>query len=534
MAPRRSMFLLCGLLLLVGACSPAGSGSSEASPLVARQATRAETYTPPAEVEAALAQAGTNREELEGVLRFYAASGDAQKLKAAEFLIAAMPGRGFDTLSFKDPAGNDFEFDALRYKNFAEASRAFEALEKSRGEGQMYRRSTQADLTTLKADTVIAHIDAAFAAWRSKPWAKGVTFDTFKRYVLPYRGSEEPVEDWRTPLAARFAGVETQLKDPTDGRAAAAIIRKGVDQIIGFSELYYLHPTDQSYSQMVNAKLGRCEDITNMCLYAWRANAIPCTMDYTPFWANRDNNHAWEVVLVGPLDTSVVQGSAKAAKVYRKEFAPQAESLGAQLKPGEEAPRGLRSRTIRDVTEQYVEVSDVSLALNGKPANARFAYLCVFNGGQWQPVAFGAADETGRAKFTKVGRDVAYLPAWYVGDKLVPVGPPFVLEKSGGLDPLDSSGAGVTDLELAVLRPSVSDPDTRRDKPSVKAEAGKTYELLLWDAGNWKPLGEVQAREGAALAFKNVPQGRLLWMRAKDGDRLERIFTIEGGKVRWW
>ncbi|MBY0263741.1 MAG: hypothetical protein K2Q20_15455, partial [Phycisphaerales bacterium] len=77
-------------------------------------------------------------------------------------------------------------------------------------------------------------------------------------------------------------------------------------------------------------------------------------------------------------------------------------------------------------------------------------------------------------------------------------------------------------------------PDTRRDKPSVKAEAGKTYELLLWNDGAWKPLGEVEARDNAALSFPAVPQGRLLWMRAKGGDALERIFTIDAGKVRWW
>jgi len=514
---------------------PGAASISNRNVLVQPAPTKA--YTAPAAVAAALEQAGTNRAELETVLNRYAVSGDAQKLEAAEYLIAAMPGRGFDTLSFKDAAGVDLEFDTLKHPNFAAAQAAFGELEKSRGDAQMYRRSSWPDLTTLSADLLTVHIDAAFAAWRSKPWAKTVEFDTFKRYILPYRGSEEPVEDWRTPLAARFAGVESELTDPTDGRAAAAIIRKGVDSIIGFSELYYLHPTDQSYSQMAAAKLGRCEDITNMCLYAWRASAIPCAMDYTPFWANRDNNHAWEVVLVGELDTSVIKGSAKAAKVYRKEFALQPESLGARLRADEPAPRGLRSRTIRDVTDQYIPVSDIALDLSGKPEASRFAYLCVFNGGQWQPVAFGPADASGRATFGKVGRDVVYLPAWYSGDKLVPAGPPLVLEKDGtlaALGTLGSPGTGTTDLELAVLRPQVSDPDTRRDKPSVRAEPGKTYELLAWEAGDWKPLGQVQALEGTPLWFPAVPEGRLLWMRAQGGDRLERVFTIDAGKVRWW
>ena len=42
---------------------------------------------------------------------------------------------------------------------------------------------------------------------------------------------------------------------------------------------------------------GRCEDMTNLAIYAMRANALPVTSDYTPYWANSGNNHAWNAIL---------------------------------------------------------------------------------------------------------------------------------------------------------------------------------------------------------------------------------------------
>ena len=43
--------------------------------------------------------------------------------------------------------------------------------------------------------------------------------------------------------------------------------------------------------------MGRCEDIANRTTYAARAVSLATATDFTPAWAHRDNNHAWNVLL---------------------------------------------------------------------------------------------------------------------------------------------------------------------------------------------------------------------------------------------
>jgi hypothetical protein len=83
----------------------------------------------------------------------------------------------------------------------------------------------------------------------------------------------------------------------TDVRAFGEKVRAAAHPWTGFTDLFYLHPTDQSYAEMCERRLGRCEDITNMVSFGMRSVAAMCASDYTPWWAASDNNHAWEVVL---------------------------------------------------------------------------------------------------------------------------------------------------------------------------------------------------------------------------------------------
>ncbi len=50
-----------------------------------------------------------------------------------------------------------------------------------------------------------AHVDQAFEAWRASPAERRVGLDACLNFVLPYRGSEEPLDDWLAPLRERHA-----------------------------------------------------------------------------------------------------------------------------------------------------------------------------------------------------------------------------------------------------------------------------------------------------------------------------------------
>ena len=485
----------------------------------------------PADVEVSLSKAGGNRAELERVLKHYQRLGDPQKLEAAQFLIANMGGQGYILTAFYDKEGNEVEFEALDYANLTEAQAAFDVLEKEHGEFDYDTKRFEADLETVSAEYLIENIDLAFQAWREKPWARELTFEAFREYVLGYRGDNEPVNSFRPTCLARYADLPERMKDPTDVYEAAALVRQDVHRWVPFNDLYYLHPTDQSFEEMARSRNGRCGDISNMMMYAMRSVAIPAAVDFTPWWANRDNNHAWEVIL--DKDGRGKAGlSNRAAKIYRKTFAMQRDSLACRAGADAKLPRFLNSRNYRDVTDQYMDTTDVTIRLKrDRPAGTRFAYVCVFNGGKWRPIHWGELDGD-RVTFTKMGRNIAYLPAYYVDEDVAPAAPPFILTRDGDIRLLDDEGDNALTIELTVTKPETPDADTQVARPMIVVEPGKTYELFIWNDG-WESLG-TQVAGDEPVSFASVPAGKLYWLVEEDSRRLERIFTIESGQQVWW
>ncbi len=233
----------------------------------------------PSDVAKTLEAAGDNRVELEKVLAHYAAPEDSLKLQAAFFLIGNMEGHCYATYALRDTAGADIDFDVLDYVDFNALLAAADSIEEDRGEMDFERGDKTLDIETITSDFLIEQIDYAFRAWREKPWAQGFSFDEFRRYILPYRGSNEPLENWRRPLWKRYLDITDSMTDPTDPIEAATLINNDIKSWFGFDPRFYYHPTDQGLSEMLTNGLGRCEDMTNITIYAMRANGLAVTSD---------------------------------------------------------------------------------------------------------------------------------------------------------------------------------------------------------------------------------------------------------------
>jgi hypothetical protein len=479
----------------------------------------------------ALRKAGSNRSEIERFLDRYAQSADREKRDASRWLVANMEGHGFASIELVDAEGAALGFDALAYTDLSAAKAAFDALQRAHPGTAFKRVRFASDLEHASADFLSTNLEDAFTAWRMHPWAKSVRFEVFRDFILPYRGSNEPLGLWREPARARLAAVVEAHGSEHDVRAVGESVRRAVHQWVGFSNLFYLHPTDQSYDEMCARRLGRCEDITNMIAFGMRSVAALCASDYTPWWADRDNNHAWEVVL-----DSEGRGRAglshRCAKVYRKTFAMQRCSLAKQRREDEVVPRWLSSPHFVDVTDQYQPVTDVVVELPSPPAGARFAYLAVFNGGAWRPIQWGKIDE-GRARFTKMGRDICYLPMYHRDGHDVPAGVPFILTRDGCMRPLRGSSTHLETLYAVSTRPAMIDADTRAMLPNERIDASSGYELFRWSDNGWM---SVRRHEPGALecVFEGLPSDALYWLVEDGSTRLERIFTIEDGRQVFW
>lgn len=495
---------------------------------------------PRTEVELALQQAGKNRHQLQEVLRHYSEPNDSLQLLAAEFLIANMPGHSFVRIGLYDSTDCELVIDVLAWPDYTSLVAAWDSVEVVRGELHWGLAERVDDLTNISTEYLINNIDLAFQAWRELPWAQQLQFEDFCNYVLPYRGSNEPMEEWRQWFIDRYEGLPQLLHDPTDPIEVTSRINDDVKSWFAFTDRYYRHPTDQSFSQMLQTGLGRCEDMTNLAIYALRANSLPVTSDYTPHWADTGNNHAWNAILTADGRAVPFMGAESnpglyrlrghMAKAYRKTFAEQRDNLFFVKPEGEEVPGWLNGRSYVDVTRQYTAVADVKLQLeNLVPDSTSFAYLCVFNSGEWKAIHWSKL-EGQQAHFTDMGVDIVYLPMYFVKGELLPATLPFILDKEGELRYLEC-GSGLTDLSLVstTRRTTVSSTDSVEQ---VFLKPGKMYELFHWRE-EWLSLGEQEAGD-QPLEFKQVPVGSLYWLVEQGSRQEERIFTWEGDRQIWW
>ncbi len=495
----------------------------------------------PEDVAAALNSAGGNAKELVKVLDHYSAPEDSLQLRAAYYLIGNMEEHCYVTYSLIDTAGDAVDFNCMAYPNYDSLQVAVRAIEDSVGELDYKSKEKLMDLETIKADFLINQIDYAFRAWREKPWAKSLSYDEFLAYVLPYRGSNEPLEPWRKTFWDKYLGIQSEMKDTSDPIEAACLINDDIKSWFGFDPRYYYHPTDQGISEMMAGHLGRCEDMTNVTIYALRANGIAVTSDYTPYWANAGGNHAWNAIVAPSGKVMPFMGaeanpgsyslSNALAKVYRKTYATQPDNLIFQERKQEAVPRWLAGRSYVDVTADYVKVCDVTVTFeNEVPDSVDIAYLCVFNSGSWQAIHWGRI-ENNKATFTDMGTGIAYLPVLYENEDLVPFAPPFVLEADCNQQLLVADEQQPVALQLTSTTKRTQAVATDGVE-QTSLTPGETYELFYWKAG-WQSAGNAVATD-RPLVFSEVPAGGLYRLVASHSDREERIFTYSDDRQVWW
>lgn len=482
----------------------------------------------------------SHRAELKAALdAHYAAPADSLKRAAADFLLENMDGHSYITFDLKDSLGTIVPFDVLSFPTYDSLEAAYRALEDKYGTLDFKKRETTFDDSVISQGFLVKHIEQAFKAWTTRPFAAHLSFDNFCNYVLPYRGSNEPLELWRPFFYERYDSLLSTMKNPEDPIEATVLINKDLISWFNFDPRFYYHPTDQGLSDMRSTTLGRCEDMTNLTIYAMRANGLAVTSDYTPYWANSGNNHAWNSILTSDgkvipfmgaeADPGSYQLANKLAKVYRKMYAIQRGNLAFQVDDIEQLPPYLASKSYIDVTRDYTTVKTLTLPIDA-PDSTRFAYLCVFNSGEWKAIHW-APISNGTAVFTDMGVDVAYLPAVYVGKKIIPAGDAFILGTDGEMRKLTADSMRTQTLTLSSTTKVKQVVST---DGFVKSEltSGTTYELKYWNRG-WQVVGSAVATE-QPLVFEGVPANGVYWLTAQDSDREERIFIYDHDTQHWW
>jgi hypothetical protein len=281
--------------------------------------------------------------------------------------------------------------------------------------------------------------------------------------------------------------------------------------------------------------------MTNLAIYAMRANGLAVTSDYTPFWADAGNNHAWNAIVTADSRVIPFMGAEaapgeyklfhKLAKAYRKTYSKQAGNLVFQPKKQAKVPGWLAGKNYVDVTSAYTETSDPAIKLTATISDSvNLAYLCVFNDGEWEAIHWGHINGDS-VNFSAMGTDIAYMPAFYLNEEIVSCGAPFILNKGGAIVELIPDTTQKLTAELVSTAPP-SSQQLANDSLKTYLTIGHTYQLFYWQNG-WKSLGKATA-ENKPLSFQNIPSNGLYWLVENDSGKEERIFTIQNGQQVWW
>ena len=381
----------------------------------------------PQEIERALQQAGRNRRELEKVLKRYCNNpSDSLKYKAAEFLIANMPGKYSE---YYDAPWNDVATVYLRWTSAADRQRVLETYKL----GAPVRRE---DVKCITADYLISNIELAFEAWHDKPWGKYVSFETFCEEILPYRVSTEPLENWREKVLASFDDINKELKEDATMTAVGACAK--VNRRLPQFRLDRDFPP-MCFSQLMASTRGVCDGETALAAFVMRALGIPVTVDFSPLWADDPIGHGWNSVCdsagnhisfmgteTNPYEPHIGTTKLK-SKAYRRTFARNRIITNT---PGKDIPP-LFHGNMKDISAEHSECVDVTIPVVYQPeAPTQYAYLAMLHSFKWSIAAYGYTDGVS-IRFPAVGKNVIYLPVYYIDGSLRPAGNPFLLDSSG-------------------------------------------------------------------------------------------------------
>ncbi|MDR3142202.1 MAG: hypothetical protein LBU37_10830, partial [Tannerellaceae bacterium] len=226
------------------------------------------------EIETVLQQAGDNRVELEKVLKHYGKTPvDSLKLRAAEFLIANMPGKQSE---YYDAPWNDVATAHLRWTSSSDKQMVLDTY-------RLGKSVIKEDVKCITADYLINNIELAFKVWQEQPWGKHIPFDVFCEEILPYRLDVEPLENWREKALASFSDLNRSFKEDSTVTAVEACIK--VNDLLPRFSMDVDFPV-MNYSQLMASRKGPCDAMAALAVFSMRALGIPVTFDFTRLWPN--------------------------------------------------------------------------------------------------------------------------------------------------------------------------------------------------------------------------------------------------------
>lgn len=391
-----------------------------------------------------LTSAGTNRIELESVIKHYQKEKDEEKVRAAIFLISNMNNKlsiinrsnrsYLEVFDFIDSLWTGGNASIMDNANRLEAK--WDSLKNIYGLPKIRKVDQEFDINIIKAKYLIAHIDHAFNMWRGNKWSAKVDFESFCEYILPYKIGTEPNELWSTRLYNIWRQKVRENKLDSILNIARFINDQNTYRM-SHARILWSYPYDFKSSEFERIRLGSCKNGVQYITQSLRALGIPTAIDFTRKWAGSNNGHEWNVIFLEdgrqyPFDAinkglKIDLSWRKIAKVFRKTYTNQ--HLLLDPVHAVEIPVDLLDSNSVDVTKQYVMTRDILARIDNKEEN-KYAIISTYNGFSWEPQTW-AEIFNGQVLFKDMGVKNLYSIFLFDGIDFIRKTEPFFLDSVG-------------------------------------------------------------------------------------------------------
>lgn len=412
----------------------------------------------------ALKAAGKNKTELKAVLKHYrTVDKDPEKLMAAKYLIANMPAH----YSYRDTAAiNRYYSQALEILGTGPSPDWQRDTLRQISDSQYagITRYIISDAQVMTADYLIYSIDHAFKQWKTQPWAKHLSYEEFRDWILPYKVTEyQSLDNWRDVLSEFYSDSISTVTDPEDQRntiyGAIEIVRNEIhnkQSAIGHRVIWEDRGSIpmRSAETWVRMTYGSCMDYVTMGTAVFRSLGLPSIVDQVSNWGRNSDGHSWYVF---PDDrgreqktiNSLILGAGmqfypyeRIPKVWRHTYEIDRDMVRYRNNSKYVYPFDLCNK---DVTDLYNVTSDIEIKTCKnqirKLRDKRYVYIAMAvnsNGPQWKVLDYGRLKGfKTKAVFKNMGRNMLYIAMGYDGNKLIPISSPFILQKSGKVEYID-------------------------------------------------------------------------------------------------
>lgn len=347
----------------------------------------------------------------------------------------------------------------LKYNNSNEPLKADAAKFIANNIGERYTKTptgTVYDNNAIDCNYLETHINSCFDAVSGNRYSKEIDPEDFREYILPYRYEDGYILENKTEIFKDDYRYMLSLD-------ASLSVTDVIDSIqYRYHNMGFGLDSDSTLSTpaFIKRNIANCGSMSSFNAMLFSSLGFAVTTDYTPFWGNMPNNHAWNVLLHKgkeyPFDSfysnyktdffrelykctntksdrHITLGVTRMPKVFRKQFSLQDDRLTKKEKP-ENIPETFKNRNYKDVSNHYFETTDVEIVIPEYISrNSKFVWLSVFNVTGFIPT-YWAEIKGGKALFKDMGRNIVYFPVIIRNGQIGCFSKAIYVDKTGGIE----------------------------------------------------------------------------------------------------